>query len=71
MHKNNFFKDEINFQAFPFVFSATLSAQLSVAVLDFDGIGISKDEAEPFLVGLVQNSWGCLKGSIRPLKEIK
>ena len=33
------------FKLFPFVFSATLSAQLSVAVLDFDGIGISKDEA--------------------------
>ena len=25
--------------------STTLSAQLSVAVLDFDGIGITKDEA--------------------------
>ena len=30
------------FQAFPLLFSATLSAQLSIAVLDFDGIGISK-----------------------------
>ena len=33
------------FKLFPFVLSATLSAQLSVAVLDFDGIGISTDEA--------------------------
>jgi len=33
------------FKLFPFLLSATLSAQLSVAVLDFDGIGISKDEA--------------------------
>ena len=33
------------FKLLALLVSTTLSAQLSVAVLDFDGIGISKDEA--------------------------
>jgi hypothetical protein len=34
------------FKILTLLVSTTLSAQMSVAVLDFDGIGISKDEAK-------------------------
>tara|TARA_B100001741_G_C16528869_1_gene588531 strand:+ start:546 stop:683 length:138 start_codon:yes stop_codon:yes gene_type:complete len=33
------------FKLFALLVSTSLSAQLSLAVLDFEGIGISKDEA--------------------------
>ena len=57
------------FKLFPFVLSATLSAQLSVAVLDFDGIGISKDEARALSSRFGTEFMGVSKGVYKAVER--
>ena len=57
------------FKLFPFVLSATLSAQLSVAVLDFDGIGITKDEARALSSRFGTEFMGVSKGVYKAVER--
>ena len=57
------------FKLLSFVFSATLSAQLSVAVLDFDGIGISKDEARALSSRFGTEFMGVSKGVYKAVER--
>ena len=59
------------FKLFPFVLSATLSAQLSVAVLDFDGIGITKDEARALSSRFGTEFMGVSKGVYKAVEKIQ
>ena len=57
------------FKLLSLIFSATLSAQLSVAVLDFDGIGISKDEARALSSRFGTEFMGVSKGVYKAVER--
>ena len=57
------------FKLFLFVLSATLNAQLSVAVLDFDGIGITKDEARALSSRFGTEFMGVSKGVYKAVER--